>query len=91
MKKYYAHYYQHFANTFDLISVKSKAEEKSLLEYFSRNDSLEAHVERVSLKDARNMIKNERLRRRFNPDFSGYASMEIIPWEEYLREEREFA
>jgi len=87
MKKYYRHYYRDFSNTFDLISVGSKEEEKELQEHFFKEDKTESTVERISLKTALHLCAAERKLRKVNKEAAGYSPTEIIPWEEYLREE----
>ena len=88
MKHYYRHYYRNFSNTFELISVDSK-EENGMLDYFWKRDKTASTVERIPLKTALHLCAAERKLRKVNPEAAGYAPTEIIPWDEYLKEERE--
>lgn len=88
MKKYYRHYYRDFSNTFDLISVGSKEEEKEMLDYFWKQDKTVSTIERIPLKTARHLCAAERKLRKVNPEAAGYSPTEIIPFEEYMREEK---
>ena len=89
MKRYYRHYYRNFSNTFDIFSVLSKAEEKELQNHFFEEDGTESTVERIPLKTALHLCAAERKLRKVNPEAAGYSPTEIIPFEEYLEEEKE--
>ena len=87
MKRYYRHYYRNFSNTFELISVDSK-EENGMLDYFWKRDKTASTVERIPLKTALHLCAAERKLRKVNPEAAGYSPTEIIPFEEYMREEK---
>lgn len=89
MKRYYRHYYRNFANTFDLISVGSKEEEKELQEHFFKEDKTESTIERIPLKTALHLCAAERKLRKVNPEAAGYSPINIIPFSKYLEEEKE--
>lgn len=68
-KKYWAHYYRDFANTYRLYWTDC-AEMKN---------NLPADAERITRKDAEHLAAAERARREIDGQFAGYADTAIYP------------
>ncbi|MEG2679413.1 MAG: hypothetical protein RR949_05680 [Oscillospiraceae bacterium] len=71
MKKYYICYWNDFGNTYNLYSVESSADAAALEKL--------GDCERITLKEARRVISQERDARKYDSAFSGYGATQIIP------------
>lgn len=70
MKKYYVHYWNNFANTYNLYWAETSEQIKEA----ERNG-----YERITRKEAERLCANENYRRKTDYNFSGYASAVILP------------
>ena len=78
MKSYYILYYRDFANTYNLCYCTTPEECKA---------AEAAGYERISRADAIRKCINENSARKHDPNFSGYGSNTILPWEYIKRRE----
>ena len=72
MKKYYIEYYRDFANTYNLYSVENEADQDAL-------HKIAPTAKRITLKDARRKIREERWARVNDQAFGGYGDTSITP------------
>lgn len=69
MKKYYAHFYKDFGNTYNLYYTESEADEALLPE----------GAQRITRENALRLAADEAAQRKNDPSFSGYADAYIFP------------
>lgn len=69
MKTYYVHYYKDFRNTYDLYYAETQEDTEALPE----------GAKRITRKSAIQLCREERIARKYNPKFSGYAATVILP------------
>ena len=69
-RRYYISYYKNFANTYDLYYAEN-TDEVRLAE--------EKGFTQISRKEAERKCSEEKFRRKYDPSFSHFASIHIIP------------
>ena len=72
MKKYFVDYYRNFGNTYTLVYAETQADFDALRRHYP-------DAERITRKEAIEMARAEKLRRRCDPAFSGFASAVVVP------------
>jgi hypothetical protein len=86
MTKYYAYYPRNFGNEYTVVNVANKQEEEKLIAWEAALPNPENHsLQRVTVKQLRNMAANERQARKHDQAFSGYCNpREPVTVDEFL-------
>ena len=69
MKRYFVHYWKDFSNTYEVLWADSPEAEAAL----------PAGAERITRREAEELCRRERERRKYDAAFSGYATASIYP------------
>lgn len=77
MKTYYVKHPRNFANEYDLCWIES-TDTKNI------EDAIKFGWNRITRKEAFEMISAEKRRRASDYEFSGYAPIEILPYADFL-------
>lgn len=78
MAKYWLYSPRGFSNEYIIVKTNSREEEERLREWFESRHDENAEIWRVTTQDIRDLIRNEKLRRKLDPAFSGYCT----PWKQ---------
>ena len=82
-RKYWKYEPRNFSNEYDLLVTIDKEEETEIKENFKNCSNNGARFERVTVKEVRQLAREERERRKYDTNFSGYC--DLIPWNVYKR------
>jgi hypothetical protein len=83
MKKYYVEYPWGFRNEYNLFSVEGPADQAAL-------EKIAPKAERITLKAARILIREEKYARKHEPNSAFYGDIKMVPASEALKVAQEF-